>query len=381
MSRLRVLEMIDKPSLGGGQTAILLLAGGLDRDSFEVLVCSGKDGPLAAEVQKLGLPHVPAAFDRRHWRESIGELRRILRDESIDVLHTHGGVAGFFGRWAASQAKTPVVVHTLHGIHYLHYRNFLLKRLLIGLERDFSRLTDWVILVSDEDRRAAAAHRLALEEKLVVIKNGIDLRNLPSAEDARRRRQELGLSEGLPVVGTVARLHRQKGVIYLVRAAARLRKEFPEIRVVCAGGGPLEAKVRGEVRRLGLEPSVLLLGETSQALATLAALDVFVLPSLWEGLPFVLIEAAALGKPIVATDVEGNREVLTPGETGLLVRPADPGALAAAISRLLKDTSLSGRLSEQAGRLIPPRFTLDRMIRETGELYVGVWKRKHPGES
>lgn len=378
MNRLRVMEMIDRPSLGGGQKAVLLLASGLDRSRFEVSVCSAGGGPLVAEIEKLGLAHCPASFGRKRWRENIRGIRRVLKSGTIDILHTHGGVAGFFGRWAAWQAGTPVVVHTLHGIHYLHYRNPLAKWALIRLERQFSRLTDRVVLVSEADRGAASRHNLAPERKLVVIRNGVDLRGLPDAEGVKRRRAELGLAGTGPVIGTVARLHRQKGVVYLVRAAAQVKARFPGLRIVCVGGGPLEADIRREVRRLGLEGTVMLLGEVEDPLPTLAVLDVFVLPSLWEGLPFVLIEAAALAKPIVATDVEGNREVITAGETGLLVPPADPAALADDIVGVLRDPEMASHLAASAARTIPPRFTLARMVRQTEELYLAAWDEKRP---
>ncbi len=370
--------MIDKPSLGGGQKAVVLLAAGLDSSKFDVSVCAPDGGPLAEELARLGVQLHSASFGRRHWRENIRGVRRLLKDESVDILHTHGGVAGFFGRWAAGQAKTPVVVHTLHGIHYLHYRNPLLRRIFIALERDFSRLTDRVILVSEGDRESAKRFRLAPDSKLVVIKNGVDLRGLPTVEDAARERRNLGLAGIGPVVGTVSRLHRQKGVIYLIRAAARIRDAFPGVKVVCAGGGPLRAKIESETRKLGLQDTIILLGETSEAIKLISALDVFILPSLWEGLPFVLIEAATLKKPMVATDVEGNREVLVDGETGLLVPARDPAALAEAVLKLLRDKALALRLAEAAARLVLPRFVLSRMIRETEELYLAAWGEKRP---
>lgn len=378
MSRVRVLQMIDKPSLGGGQKAVVLLASGLDSAKFDVSVCAPGGGPLAEELARLGIRLLPASFGRRHWRESIRGLRRLLTQKSVDILHTHGGVAGFFGRWAASQAKTDVVIHTLHGIHYLHYRNPLLRRVFIRLERDFSRLTDKVVLVSEGDRESARKFRLAPESKLVLIKNGIDLRGLSTAEDGARERLKLGLDGAGPVVGTVSRLHRQKGVVYLIRAAARLRDAFPGLKVVCAGGGPLRTSMEKETRKLGLQDTVIFLGETSEALNLISALDVFVLPSLWEGLPFVLIEAAALKKPMVATNVEGNREVIADGETGLLVPARNPAALAEAVLRLIHDRGLASNLAGAARELIPPRYSLSRMLRETEELYLAAWREKHP---
>jgi len=377
MSKIKVMEMIDRPSLGGGPKAVLLLAAGLDRSDFDVSVCSEPDGPLVRELGCLGIPHRPASFGRKHWRENVAGIRRILREESVEILHTHGGVAGFFGRWAAHKNKTPVIVHTLHGIHYLHYRNPLFRRTYILLERAFSRFTNKLILVSEADGAQARRHRLAPESKMAIIKNGMDLRGLPGSGDSGRMRSRLGLTSAAPLVGTVSRLHRQKGVVYLVRAAAQVREACPGVKVVCAGEGPLRAEMEQEIRKLGLEDTVILAGETTEALPFISALDVFVLPSLWEGLPFVLIEAAALGKPIVATTAEGNCEIITDGETGLLVPPRDPAALAGAVTRLLQDRNLAGRLAESARTTIPPRFSLSGMIRQTEDLYLAAWGRRH----
>jgi glycosyltransferase involved in cell wall biosynthesis len=378
VNRVKVLEMIDRPSLGGGQTAVLLLAGSIDRSKFDVSVCSESEGPLVEELRTIGVAHHEASFEKKRWIGNIAAIRSILERERVEILHTHGGIAGFFGRRAARKAGTPVVIHTLHGIHYLHYRNPVLKRATISLERYFSKTTDKLVLVSDGDREAARRHRLAPEAKLAVVKNGLDLSVLKAPRGAEDLKRRLGLSGSTPVIGTVARLHRQKGVVFLVRAASRIKREIPGARVLCVGGGPLLSRMGREVRKLGLDDTVTLLGETSEAAGLIPVFDVFVLPSLWEGLPFVLIEAAALGKPIVATDVEGNNEVITDGETGLLVPAMDPGALAEAVIGLLRDGTTAARLAHSAKKLIPPRYSLARMVRETEDLYLSLLREKNP---
>jgi glycosyltransferase involved in cell wall biosynthesis len=161
---------------------------------------------------------------------------------------------------------------------------------------------------------------------------------------------------------------------YLLRAVPLIREEIPAVKVVIAGGGPLESKLASAVRRLRIGESATLLGERKDAREVLAAADVFVLPSLWEGLPYVLVEAAALGKPIVASDIDGVREVVRSGETGVLVPPRDPGGLAAALILLLRDRDLAGQLGERARRDIPSAFALERMVRETEALYLEVFR-------
>ncbi len=376
MRKLRIMEMIDKPSLGGGQTALLLLAGNLDPHRFEVVIASGGDGPLAREAGQKGIAYVSVSLGKRLSFKPVREIADILGERKIDLLHTHGGIAGLYGRSAARRARTPAVVHTLHGIHYLHYRNPLLRRLYILLERRYSRTTDRLILVCRSDLTQAQKHRLAAEEKMTVILNGTDIRLDVGADEIVHRRDEWGWPPGVPIVGTVARLHRQKGVIDLLRAAPRILGAFPEAKIAVVGEGPQGKSLRREARRLGLENRFLFLGERKDAASLLAMFDIFVSPALWEGLPFVLIEAAAMGKPIIATAVDGVPEVIENGKTGLLVPPGNPEALAEAALRLLGDREEARRLGEAARALVPPRFPLRRMVEQTQSLYLELAERK-----
>jgi len=373
MSRIKILEMIDQPFLGGGQITLLSLAQGLDKDKFEILAASGGGGPLVDELGKLGVPHISIDIRKSSGPAAAGRIAAALGGVGIDVLHTHGGVAGLYGRLAAKKAGIPAVVHTLHGIHYLHYRNPLLKWAFIVLERRLSRSTNAVIFVSQADLRKGMKLRLAPAGKVRLIRNGVDPAGMIPGFDRAAKKIELG-SAGRPLIVAISRLHRQKGLKYLLRAVPLIREEISAVKVVIAGGGPLESKLASAVRRLRIGESAALLGERKDAREVLAAADVFVLPSLWEGLPYVLVEAAALGKPIVATDIDGVREVVRSGETGVLVPPRDPGGLAAALILLLRDRDLAGKLGERARRDIPSAFALERMVRETEALYLEVFR-------
>jgi len=370
MKKIRVMEMIDRPSLGGGQTALLLLAENLDRSRFEVVVSSGGEGPLAEKVRQKGIAYVPVSLGKRLSLTPVRQIAAVLRRNEIDLLHTHGGIAGLYGRLAARRARTPAVVHTLHGIHYLHYRNPLLRRLYVLLERRCSRATDRLVLVCQSDLRLARKHRLAPEKKMTVILNGIDVRSEVESDHLARLRSELGWPPGSPVVGTVARLHRQKGVIHLLRAAPMILAAVPQAKIAVVGDGPEAGRLRREALKLSLRSRFLFLGERKDATSVLSLYDVFVLPSLWEGLPFVLVEAAALGKPIVATAVDGVPEILEDGKTGFLVPPNNPSALADAVIRMLEHRDEACQIGETAQRLVPPRFPLRRMIEQTENLYL-----------
>lgn len=137
MRKIRVLEMIDKPSLGGGQAALLSLASHLDRERFEILVGAKDGGPLADQSRHLGLEFLPLPFKNKLGFSAVPKIKQALSDHGIDILHTHGGIAGLYGRLAAGKKRRPFVVHTLHGIHYLHYRNRLLRDLSVRLKGIF----------------------------------------------------------------------------------------------------------------------------------------------------------------------------------------------------------------------------------------------------
>lgn len=372
MRKLRVLEMIDKPFLGGGQIHLLSLARGLDKSRFEVMIAAQRGGPLEDAARAEGIGFLPIVIGKKLRRGAVRDLADRLTENGIDILHTHGGVAGLFGRWAARRARTPVIVHTLHGIHYLHYRNPLLKRLYVLQERHFSRRTDAVIFVSEADLRTGKKFRLAPQDRSRLIRNGVDLSGMMKEQRTASRIEKLkaALNLGPLVVGAIARLHRQKGIEFLVAAAKEIHALHPEVRIVVVGGGPLEKSLRRRAANLGLGRNFLLFGERGDAREVLSLFDIFVLPSLWEGLPLALIEAASLGKAIVATDIDGVREVVRDGETGLLVPPGDPARLAGAVVRLLEDRRLAARLGERAIKEIPPLFTLAEMVEKTERLYL-----------
>ena len=244
MTRVRVLEMIDRPFLGGGQVTVLTLARGLDREKFEVLVASEDGGPLVDELRKIGIRHIPVKLGKFSGPSAPRALAAVLRDNAIDVLHTHGGIAGLYGRLAARKAGTPAIVHTIHGIHYLHYRNPAAKRAFILLERWLSRSTDAVVFVSVADMERAARLRLARPPKARLIRNGVPPVQPDRFRDPAAVRAELG-AVGRPLVVAVSRLHRQKGVSFLLRAVAHVRTEVPQVKVVVAGRRAAHGAARG----------------------------------------------------------------------------------------------------------------------------------------
>jgi glycosyltransferase involved in cell wall biosynthesis len=370
VKKIKVLEMIDQSFLGGGQINLLTLARFLDRETFEVSVCSRGEGPLVDALGEEGIPHFPVAFSKRLQKGIVKDIVSLLNTHHFDILHTHGGVAGLFGRWSAHRCdRPPRVVHTLHGIHYLHYRNFLLKYLYVYLERFFSRFSDAVIFVSDADRERGRRFNLVPEDKIVLIKNGIDFEAFVSGTSFEEGGDEFGFDSSGPVVGTVARLHRQKGLPYLFQAVKKIQESIPEAVVWIIGGGSLLPKLQRLGKKLDLKETVHLLGERKDVAKLLFRFDIFVLPSLWEGLPYSLLEAAALAKPVVVTDIDGVREIVKHGENGLLVPAKDSERLAQAVVRLLQEREYAATLGQNLKDTIQKEFSLSRMLQKTQALY------------
>jgi len=381
MTKIKILEMIDSPFLGGGQIHLLSLVSSLDKSLFEVRVCSGDGGALVEAVKNRGITHIPISMTKKFSRNTVAEIVDVLSEFRVDVLHTHGGVAGFYGRWAARKCKIPVIVHTLHGIHYLHYKNMALKFVYILLEKWFSRFTDAVIYVCDSDKTRGNKYGLVPERKSVVIRNGVDFLTfeMPGGKPIEELDwgEELGIDLSQPIIGTVARLHRQKGIPYLLEAARLLSQEIPGIQFLIIGGGPWKDKLLEQKNRLGLETSVHFLGERKDIPQLLSLIDVVVLPSLWEGLPYSLLEAGSAGKPIVATDVDGVKEIITDGKTGILVPPKSPGKLAGALRQLIEKKNLANRLGAALKEDIQKRYSLLSMVDEIQNLYLRLFREKN----
>lgn len=376
MRKIKVLEMIDQPFLGGGQVHLLSLARFLDKSRFDVSVCSRDGGPLVDEVIKSGLKHFPIPFQKKINPRVVGDIVRLQEENHFDILHTHGGVAGLFGRWAARKCHVPIIIHTLHGIHYLHYRNPLLRYIFVLLERYFSNWTDAIVFVSQADRLKGQKKKLAPEEKIIVIENGIDFSSYSLKNEKQSIGHELGIHSAHPVVGTVARLHRQKGLTYLIKAAKKISRHYPEVKVLIVGEGPERKKLERLIKKMGLRKTVLLLGERSDAARILTYYDIFVLPSLWEGLPYALIEAGAYGKAVVASAIEGIKEIIEDGETGVLAEPKNSAALAESILRLQEDEGFRGRVGKNLRNAVLSRFTLSRMVGQIQELYLTLSEKK-----
>ncbi len=383
--RVRVCQVMEC-TIGGTRRHIGELCSGLAASDVGVtLVASAVRDPTfrddldrlrAAGVEVIELPMVreirPAVDAAQQWF-----LARLFRRRRFDVIHTHSSKAGGLGRVGAllARTKTPVV-HTPHTFAFTFTDQFGPRKrgLFLRIERFLGRRTARLVHVSLSERRDVAPFRIVPPERAVVIPNGIDAARYADV-DGNLVRRELGLAGGAFLVGTVGLLNEAKGHVHLIDAARRVRERFPGVVIVIAGDGGLRGALERRIREAGLDGTVRLLGYRTDVDRILAALDLFVLPSLWEGLPYVVLEAMASGRPVIASDVNGARDLVADGVTGRLVRPAHPDALADAILQLLEDPASRERFARAGRERVRSDYSLERMIEQYVDLYRSIAPR------
>ncbi|XBO40526.1 glycosyltransferase [Alsobacter sp. KACC 23698] len=302
------------------------------------------------------------AMPRWELPESLAELGRFLAAQRPDIMHIHAGVGweGLPAAYAARSAGVPAIIRTEH-LPYL-----LTDERQRRWHAENLPLLQALVCVSDSSRRSYEAEG-APPSLLHVIRNGVDPSPPTASRDETRRR--LGVPGGVPLLLTVARLAAQKGHADLLAAAPLVLAACPDARFAWVGAGPLESALAADVEAAGLSHAILRLGRRDDVPDLMAASDLLVLPSLFEGLPLVLLEAMAAGLPALATRVPGSADAVRDGESGVLVPPGDPPALAAAIIALLRDPARRAALASSARRRFEADFTAARMARETLALY------------
>jgi glycosyltransferase involved in cell wall biosynthesis len=359
--RPRILFVVTLAETGGAQTYVASLLAPL-ADRFDVAVAAHGDGPLRDAARAAGVRFLPLTQVRRPvslWRDVLGllELLALLRGEHPHIVHLNSAKAAALGRLAAWLARVPIRIYTVHGWAFRAH-GWPASALYRWAERVLRPLTTVTVCVADSERRAGLAAHTCVDRSTVVIRNGVEPAGIGTG-GAR--------SKGQPRLIAVGRLQAPKDAVTLVRALAALRDRPFEAVLVC--DGPDRPAVEEEVRRLGLESAVELLGERDDVPELLGTADVFVLSSNSEGLPLSILEAMAAGLPVVASNVGGVSEVVLDGDTGLLVPPGDAQSFAAAIERLLEDPVLRGRLGE-AGRIrVAEHFDLAAVHQAHLDLY------------
>jgi glycosyltransferase involved in cell wall biosynthesis len=380
-----VLHPITRLIIGGAQENTMLTADLLDKSEWTVdVLCgpqTGPEGSLIEEVRQRGIaltiePTLVREINPVKDIKAILQLTRFIKQGNYLIVHTHSSKAGILGRWAAKLAGTPIIVHTVHGWGHHDRQRPLIRKFYIVLEKLTLPFTDKLIAVSPRDIEKGLRDGVGQLENYVVIRSGIELDRFGHPRVSRAEtRAELGIPLNAPVVGTVTRLSPQKAPLDFVQAAGIIVQNLPEAWFVMVGDGPLRTQVEALAAELGLTDRLVLTGLRRDVPELMAAFDIFVLSSLWEGLPRVLPQAMATGLPVVATAIDGNAEAVQDGRNGRLVPPSDPAALAQAVSELLGNPPLAVEMGA-AGRQRALEFSAQKMVDDIAALYTRLMAQK-----
>lgn len=382
MPKINLLYVITKLELGGAQKQLLSLIKTLDKEIYNIFLFTAKDGLLIKEA---------LAIDRLTLKKSrfleriINPLKDILalveiygfiKKNRIQIVHTHSSKAGILGRLAAKIARIPVIIHTVHGWSFHDYQPRIVFYFYLFWEKICATFTSKIIVVSKHDQDKGFNNSVGRESQYVLIRYGINRKEFASSTKRFIARRSLGLGDVDLVVGMVACFKPQKSPLDFIKLAAAIKRNFPDAKFILVGDGLLRQKICTLINKFNLKGQVILTGWHNDVPLILSCLDIFVLTSLWEGLPIAVLEAMAAGVPVVATDTGGIGEVVVNGKTGCLVNKGDIQSMQNRVEGLLNNAAQRDEFSSLARKRIDTEeFVLSNMVKHTEGIYFNLLPR------
>ena len=365
--KINVLQLVEGFGLGGAEKKLKELIENVDREKFHTVVCSlGLGDTIKHEFEELRNLGIEVMEIPRKVRVDFGllfKIAKLIKEKNIDVVMTTLFYADVIGPLAGKlgNAKAVFSWETISAPWWLYKRRLLPYQFAM-------RYCKKVISVSNATAEFLINKRGVPPEKVMVIPYGVDLRKYQLGNGVKKR-ESIGLSADDKIVGMVGRLVPQKGHVYLIDAAELVIKKFPDVKFVIVGDGELKDQLLEKVRARNLEKNFRFLGFRSDVNELLWTFDIFTLPSLYEGLPNVVLEAMASSLPVVATPVDGTKEAVVDNETGFLVPVKDVEGLANALIKLLSDPALAQRIGKNGRKRVEDVFSLEKQVKSFEELY------------
>ncbi len=356
-----VLRVVSNLGTGGVQRRLVSLLPYINKEKFNITVCSFKDGPLKKKLTEAGFKVfiIPRRFKFDPF--CIIRLIKLIKQEKIQIIHTHAHKPNTTARIAAILARVPIIIANEHNVD--EWKSAFQKL----IDSFLCRFTDIIIVVSMGVQKFCQSTGIP-SCKFRLIYNGVEVDKFKNKEFREAKRKELGIDENTLVIGTVGRIHPQKGHGLLVEITEELLLEHKSLLFLIIGKGYLEKELIRKIKTLNVSEHFLFLGEREDIPELLSCMDIFVLPSIREGFPNTILEAMASSLPVVATDVGGVRELIIPDETGFIVPSADISALYESLSKLIKDKDLRIKMGN-AGFERVKQFSIEKMAKETEDLY------------
>ena len=377
-TKIKVLLAIRQGQIGGGESHILNLVHFLNKQQFEPVVLSFTPGPMVDKLRENGIATYvidgksPVNF--RMWNQ----VKVLLQEEKIDLVHAHGTRANMNIIWAAKQCNIPVI-YTVHGWSFHSDQSFLVQTARIIAERKLTRWSQLTITVSDSNHHTGQQLIRGFQSR--VIFNGIDMTRFRRDQSFSDIRASYNIPASHVVVLFMARMTIQKDPITMIRAFKHVADQHQDITLLMIGQGDLDQEVLNTIEQTGLQKRIIRDGFRLDVADILHASDIYCLPSHWEGQPIGLIEAMAMGKAVIATHVDGSKELVQDGVNGLLIDPQQTKQLANAIERLYSDHELRKKVAEEAYHLSRERYDAAFMADYVEEAYRTVLTETKPGSA
>ena len=360
-----VLHLSTSSGPGGAERMISTLTAALNQGQFRIIVGLFRPGWLQAECEALGVRTSVMPLAGRFNLQWFRACLRLLRKERVALIHAHEFSAILCGWIMAKLAGIPLVA-TVHG------KNYFSEKLRRRVVYRFVSRQGTMITVSHDLKRFVCDKVGVAEKRVEVIYNGVAPALTVTDEETQKCKAELGISGCYPVLGVVGSLYIVKGHRFLLEAMPELLRRWPRARLLVIGRGELEVALKEQVEQLAIGTNVHFLGMRQDVPRLLSVLDAFVLPSLSEGLSLALLEAMACGKPVVATRVGGNPELIDHGRTGFLVQPEDAKDLAAYLVKLLSDPKMMQQFGRQAAERVGQHFSVGQMVDQYNDRYASL---------
>ena len=369
---IKILELIDGGFLGGGQIHTLSLACGLDKIKFQVEIAAKGGGAFEDAVNNSGMAFKDIYLPKVLRQKYLKPLIEHCRENKFDIIHTHGGVAGFYGRLLKKHIPEIKTIHSIHGIHYTNSKNFVKKFISLSIEQYLLKYSDKIICETNTDYNTALEIKIATEGKTVIIPNGIDINSFSEiVKKDSEVLKNLGLKETDFVVGNISRFDVQKNQDLIIKSIPELLNRYPNMKFVFVGNGNLLEKVKYLSVYLDVSRSVIFAGEKSNLKDYYSVFDIFVFPTFWEGMPYVLLEAAASSLPVVCSDIPCLREILTDDSAARFINPRSETELIAAITDLYENPELRKTLAKNAFNSVRG-YTIENTVSKIEQEYFSV---------
>ncbi|MFN3309581.1 MAG: glycosyltransferase family 4 protein [Anaerolineales bacterium] len=377
---LKVLHLITRLIVGGAQENTVFTARLLNPNLFEVdVICgpqTGSEGSLIEEALQSGvrltiLPELVRELNPYKDLLAFLKIFFVLRRNQYSIIHTHSSKAGILGRLAAKLAGTPIIIHTIHGWSFHDYMPHWRKRLFIALEKIAARFTHRLIVVTQKDIHKGLQQGIGSPDQYQLIRSAIPLEEFIDTPPSRNSlREELGIPLEAPVIGTVGRLSPQKNPFDWLAIAAQIAVQEPNCFFLMVGDGPLRNQVKQRIDDLHLNNRFILTGLRRDVPQLLDSMDVFLLTSLWEGLPRVIPQAMCREVPIVAYASDGVAEIIEHQKTGLICPPGEVNLAAQYCLQLIQSQELRVAIAHRAKTIATEQFDLRIMIEQLETLYL-----------